>query len=517
MSTMEFLRQIIVCGLVFLLAVAGSIAQDVAIQDMKAKHEPNIDGYEVNIAESLLNVMDFLQKAHNTSSYVEQCRLSIETALDSTPWVQTLVLNNSYYPAIKRLDTIRDTLFNCSELYLPEDIYVPEALVDFAHQASKHVDKTTALIGDLQHLWKQTYKDIFDTSEYSNQSQPFFFQARGSCVSDGTKCPYTRCGAGKRLPRCAIGFARGVTGGLNGISYTVISNEDYPDKPKPGTLRYGVEIARSHRHGVWITFSHDMIITLRKQMWVYSHTTIDGRGARVILTGKPMILPEARNVILHNFQISGVRESDTIHIFSGTRQVWVDHVTSFDAKLGLVSVVQGATDVTISNCHLSNKNFNMLLGASDNDVIDQKLRVTVYRNWFKDSRQRMPHCRWGYCHVVNNYYTNWEYYAIGGRVHAKVYSESNVFYSGKRREITPWYHSHGPSFDTTSAIQSINDLFLNGATFHQFLDYGKLNRPRYRHHAKYPPVLSTSKVANLVKTCSGALHGRWVNACKRLR
>jgi pectate lyase len=71
----------------------------------------------------------------------------------------------------------------------------------------------------------------------------------------------------------------------------------------------------------------------------------------------------------------------------------VDHVTSFDAKLGLVSVVQRSTDVTISNCRLSNRNFNMLLGAADADVGDRNLRVTVYRNWFKDSMQRMPHCR----------------------------------------------------------------------------------------------------------------------------
>ncbi|KAF5179235.1 hypothetical protein FRX31_031177 [Thalictrum thalictroides] len=60
----------------------------------------------------------------------------------------------------------------------------------------------------------------------------------------------------------------------------------------------------------------------------------------------------------------------------------------------------------------------MLLGASDHDTVDQILRVTVYRNWFESSNQRMPHCRWGYCHVVNNYYRDWHYYAIGGRVHA---------------------------------------------------------------------------------------------------
>jgi pectate lyase len=73
--------------------------------------------------------------------------------------------------------------------------------------------------------------------------------------------------------------------------------------------------------------------------------------------------------------------------------VWVDHLTSFAGELGLASVLQGATDVTISNSNLQNYNFNMLLGASDADSEDKEMRVTVYRNWFRDSMQRMPHCR----------------------------------------------------------------------------------------------------------------------------
>lgn len=106
-----------------------------------------------------------------------------------------------------------------------------------------------------------------------------------------------------------------------------------------------------------------------------------------------MVVCGVSNVILHNFQISTVGESDTIHIYAGSSRIWVDHVTSSDAKLGLASVLQGSTDVTISNSHLSNYNFNMLLGASDFDKEDMDMRVSVYRNWFRDSMQRMPHCR----------------------------------------------------------------------------------------------------------------------------
>jgi pectate lyase len=108
-------------------------------------------------------------------------------------------------------------------------------------------------------------------------------------------------------------------------------------------------------------------------------------------------------VILHNFQVNGVGESDTVHIFADSSRVWVDHLTSFDAKLGLVSVLQGSTDVTISNSDLMNSNFNMLLGASDADKQDQNMRVTIFRNWFKDSMQRMPHCRYDVHTYIHTY------------------------------------------------------------------------------------------------------------------
>jgi hypothetical protein len=56
--------------------------------------------------------------------------------------------------------------------------------------------------------------------------------------------------------------------------------------------------------------------------------------------GRSIVLCGVSNVILHNFQISTVGESDTVHIYAGSSRVWVDHLTSTDAKLGLVSVFQ---------------------------------------------------------------------------------------------------------------------------------------------------------------------------------
>ncbi|KAH9318053.1 hypothetical protein KI387_019822 [Taxus chinensis] len=506
--------------------------------------------YKVHAALHLQNVMDFLEKAASQVNYNgSPCRESIDGVLmNSTPWVQALVLNDRFGDAIKQLHQITTILSACSQ------IEVSEAVLDFTQQASKHVVKASLLLGNLQLLKKNTtefeespqihYRQGSTTHLQSHspilrtliwflsfllleEDEQLFltstrlpktvFQAGKSqrCVVGGTKCQYSNCGKGKFLSNCATGFAAGVTGGAQGVSYTVSSPQDNPENPAPGTLRYAINLAASNRKGVWITFSHDMVICLKHMLWIKSHTTIDGRGFNVIVTGKSMVLADIHNVILHNFQINGVRDSDAVHIFAGTRTVWVDHLTSFDAKLGLVSVVEGSTDVTISNCHLSNNDFNMLLGASDSDAIDQKLRVTVYRNWFRNSKQRMPHCRWGYCHVLNNLYNNWGYYAIGARAHAKVYSEKNVFCAGRQHEVTPWFRGHSSSLDMSPTIQSTGDLFVNGATFHEFPGSGTLHPPTYTHYKHYPPIYPTPGLANLVQHCSGALFGPKLHKCLR--
>ncbi|MCO5605767.1 hypothetical protein L7F22_059951 [Adiantum nelumboides] len=271
--------------------------------------------------------------------------------------------------------------------------------------------------------------------------------------------------------------------------------------------------AQSNR--VWITFARSMVIALQDMLWVQSHTTIDGRGVNVTINGRNLVLGGVQNVIIHNIQINNIRGSDTLHIFSGSNKVWVDHITSFNGELGLASVLQGSTDVTISNCKLQNYNFNMLLGASDADSEDRSLRVTVYRNWFQDSMQRMPHCRWGVCHVVNNLYTNWGYYAIGGRANARIRSESNVFMASRAKEVTPWFESKLATFDMSARIESKNDLLLNGTTFHQFLVATRDVSPSYPSGSS-PPILSTSSLPSLVEHCSGALFGGNLLRCQQI-
>ena len=70
----------------------------------------------------------------------------------------------------------------------------------------------------------------------------------------------------------------------------------------------------------------------------------------------------------------------------------------------------------------------MLFGASDSYSGDSVMQITVAFNHFGQGMvQRMPRVRWGFVHVVNNDYTHWIMYAIGGSQHPTIISQGNRF------------------------------------------------------------------------------------------
>jgi pectate lyase len=70
----------------------------------------------------------------------------------------------------------------------------------------------------------------------------------------------------------------------------------------------------------------------------------------------------------------------------------------------------------------------MLLGHCDKNAADTKMQVTVAFNHFAEGCvQRMPRCRYGFFHVVNNDYTKWKMYAIGGTSAPTIVSQGNRF------------------------------------------------------------------------------------------
>jgi pectate lyase len=248
-----------------------------------------------------------------------------------------------------------------------------------------------------------------------------------------------------RLARCARGFGHAATGGLGGPIYIVTDPSDGDVvNPRPGTLRWGV----IQPGPLWIIFARSMIIQLSQELLVSSDKTIDGRGAQVhIANGAGITVQLSRNVIIHNLHVHDVVHSmgglmrdspthvgsrtkadgDGISLFQATN-VWIDHISMSNCEDGLIDVVQSSTGITISNCHFTNHNDVMLFGASDSYPQDQMMQITVAFNHFgRGLVQRMPRCRWGFFHVVNNDYTHWLMYAIGGGKAPTIISQGNRY------------------------------------------------------------------------------------------
>lgn len=123
--------------------------------------------------------------------------------------------------------------------------------------------------------------------------------------------------------------------------------------------------------------------------------------------------------------------------------------------------------ITLSNNYVQSDVVNMQIGEDDGPWNQQYVRVTLYRNWFDQSFQMQPLCMRGGCHIVNNLYTNWYYYAIGAMAGARVFSEANVFAPGSDvKEVTPWQDgSDVTTWDYSASVVSQRDYLADGATF----------------------------------------------------
>ncbi|CAI5502645.1 unnamed protein product [Closterium sp. Naga37s-1] len=279
--------------------------------------------------------------------------------------------------------------------------------------------------------------------------------------------------AAKELASCAMGFAQtaGVKGGqaLEVTRYIVENEFDSLDgsQMSVGSLRWAVTYLRD---GAYIRFARSMEIVLQGNLFLRPRTTIDGQGFHVRITNGSIVMQNVNDVIVHNIEVSGQPRGDLIPIYNSSR-VWVDHCRLFGGLTGTVDVGKGSTDVTISNNYVSSYGQTMQLGLSDVENADTSMRVTLYRNWFNASGAMQPLCRKGWCHVANNVYTSWGYYAIAARKGAVIRSEKNFFRpdpAGRRKEVTPYWKGMPPtdgSYDPTVTIVSIDDFLAGNATF----------------------------------------------------
>ncbi|CAA3029108.1 probable pectate lyase 5 isoform X1 [Olea europaea subsp. europaea] len=323
-------------------------------------------------------------------------------------------------------------------------------------------------------------RDLLSTS-MNDQSQCL----TGNPIDDCWRCDSNWANNRQRLADCAIGFGQGALGGKGGQIYVVNDSSDRDTvNPTPGTLRHAV----IQDEPLWIVFQSNMVIKLKHELIINSYKTIDGRGANVQITGNGCLtLQYVSNVIIHNVHIYDCRPSgdtnirsspthfgyrsksdgDGISIF-GSRNIWIDHCALSHCTDGLVDAIMGSTAITISNSYFSYHDEVMLLGHDDKYLPDSGMQVTIAFNYFGEGLvQRMPRCRRGYIHVVNNDITEWKMYAIGGSGNPTINSQGNRYTAPSdpsAKEVTKRCDTDEGQWSNWN-WRTDGDVMVNGAFF----------------------------------------------------
>ncbi|KAG8370870.1 hypothetical protein BUALT_Bualt13G0028300 [Buddleja alternifolia] len=352
----------------------------------------------------------------------------------------------------------------------------------------------------------------------------FFSCGTGNPIDDCWRCDRNWLRNRRRLADCSIGFGRNAIGGRDGRFYVVSDpRDDDPVNPRPGTLRHAVIQDRP----LWIVFKRDMVITLKQELIMNSFKTIDGRGANVhIANGGCITIQFVTNIIIHGLHIHDCKrtgnamvrsspshygwrtmaDGDGISIF-GASHIWIDHNSLSSCADGLIDAIMGSTAITISNNYFTHHNEVMLLGHSDSYTRDRVMQVTIAYNHFGEGLiQRMPRCRHGYFHVVNNDYTHWEMYAIGGSANPTINSQGNRYlapHNAFAKEVTKRVVNPGDGIWRHWNWRSEGDLMLNGA---YFTSSGRGASASYARASSL--AAKSSYLVGTLTTSSGALRCR---------
>ncbi|KAK4488461.1 hypothetical protein RD792_004225 [Penstemon davidsonii] len=375
-----------------------------------------------------------------------------------------------------------------------DDTWLKRAVVAWNRTLESYEPEPEKIVTHLNLNAQRTLKEIGELDHGSNSTRRGLAKGySGPCKATN---PIDRCWRCQpnwasnrfRLADCVLGFGYKAKGGKDGKFYVVTDSSDSDMvNPKPGTLRHAV----IQKEPLWIIFSRDMVIRLSQELIMQGDKTIDARGVRVdIAYGAGITIQYIKNVIIHGLRIHDIQkgtggmirdavdhygfrtesDGDGISIF-GSQDVWIDHVSMRNCQDGLIDAIMGSTGITISNSHFTDHNEAMLFGASDSHSQDQKMQITVAFNHFgKRMVQRMPRCRFGYVHVVNNDYTHWNMYAIGGSKHPTIVSQGNRYIAPPEnpfaKEVTKREYSPESEWKHWT-WRSEGDLFLGGAFFVQ--------------------------------------------------
>lgn len=228
----------------------------------------------------------------------------------------------------------------------------------------------------------------------------------------------------------SVGFGRLVTGGAEGCLYRVTTLAD----SGPGSLRAGLE----SEGPLWIVFDVSGTVELASDLRPSSDKTVDGRGREVVLGPYGLLVDGVSNLILESLAFSGdgVVGSDALTVTHAAQGLWIDHSAFSRYPDGLIDVLHGGTDITVSWCHFFDHDKVMLLGAAPGDVEDREIRVTLHHNWFERTKTYHPRLRYGRAHSYNNLFDRWGSFASGASLGGELASEANLFVAGEDEHAT---------------------------------------------------------------------------------
>ena len=157
-------------------------------------------------------------------------------------------------------------------------------------------------------------------------------------------------------------------------------------------------------------------------------------------------IKRANNWIVRGLRLYGpgscdVGGTDVMSLYSATH-VWIDHCEFMNGMDGNLDITNESDFVTVSFCKFSYDSLSYdhmnsnLVGGSDKNIKDMgKLHVTyAYNIWGKGCMQRMPMVRYGFVHVLNNYYDcPGNIGGINPRIGSYVLAEGNYFGKGVKK------------------------------------------------------------------------------------
>jgi pectate lyase len=214
----------------------------------------------------------------------------------------------------------------------------------------------------------------------------------------------------------------------------------------PGSLRAAAQSSGAK----WIRFDPNVFpvdgnarIRLQSPVRPTANTTIDGRGARVIIQ-KHGFFVDNSNVIATNLIFDFAAEYTHFEGNSaftvgwpsfGVERIWIHKNTFLGAGPGqldgAVDLLRGANRITVSWNKFVRWDKTMLL-ATDLTQPEAADLISIHHNHFDRNGQRQPLARHGRFHVWNNWFDRWDWNgsygeAIVSATGARVLSERNIF------------------------------------------------------------------------------------------